>query len=309
MFWLLVSFNRKAKKLFKLLKKYDVRCIGVEESSRPLYLKRKSFFEKIKFYILNLRKFTEILRDLIFIKFNAKFEGHKYFSIHFKTGNAVIQPDQYTKTIVPINSIDHQKYLHAKMHADRLVPEKYALYLDSFMPHHNDNDLVGKTRLNADNYYRGMNDFFSQFEKKYGCQVVIAAHPSAIYDENLFDGRLILRQSTPELSKYADVVFGDCSLSVCYGILFKKPIFLLVNNEILSLYKHDPVLITIESYAAYLSQPVINIDNFDIEDLSKYFHICDEKYTSYEETFLTTKNTKQNRNFDIIKSALLKINE
>lgn len=295
-FWLLVSHNRKAGKLFKLLDMYGVKSIAIEEAPRPLYLIKKSKAQKFLFYINHPIKLFSVLMDLFFLKYSTS----NKVNIVFKTGKNTSQQDNNMLKVVSVNSIDYEKHLNAKLQNERVVNYRYALYLDSFMPHHNDNDLVGNKKLNADNYYQSLNNFFSSVEKKFSCKVVIAAHPSAIYASNPFDGRPIIRGKTAQLSQFAEVVFGDCSLSICYPILFKKPIGLLVSNEMISIYRHNSILKTIESYQSFLGRPIINIDTFEPEMLENILEIDEKKYSEYEDSFLTTSETRELKNIDII---------
>lgn len=303
-FWLLVDYNRISRRLFHILNKYGVKCISIQEASRPLFLTKKSFFKKICTYLLNPKKLYLMALDFLVYKYDKFFLKVSPTDIVFKTGSASRLPDWHAKKVVRINSIDYQKYKISSQSSKKILNYKYAIFLDSCVPFHNDHKILNRKTVNPKNYYCKLNHFFDQFENKYNLKVIISAHPSAIYEENPFGGRSIFRMLTSDLTKNAEIAFGDASLSMAYAVLYRKPIVLVVSNEILKLYHNDGWMRVFNSYHLFLKSPVVNVDKFDLNSFGDIFHIKEAVYKSYEEQFLVNDDTRGIDNIDIVKKNL-----
>ena len=90
---------------------------------------------------------------------------------------------------------EHNRKLTSTEHKNFIV------FLDQYIPFHNDNILNGQKQIDSDKYYSSLNKYFSFLEKEYGIPVIIAAHPAAIkYTiHNPYEGREILFNKSSEL--------------------------------------------------------------------------------------------------------------
>lgn len=109
----------------------------------------------------------------------------------------------------------------------------YVVYVDNFFPFHPDilkrDSRVDPARL-ALAFHASLNSFFSEVERCHGCRVVIAAHPSSVYDGNPFGGREIVHDRTCELIKGCKAACMHTSNALSFAILFDKPLALLTNG-------------------------------------------------------------------------------
>ena len=128
---------------------------------------------------------------------------------------------------VRINHPDWELYRSVRK-GERLLPYRYAVFLDEFFPLHP--DLLHFSRnykADPEAYHRAMNAFFDRYEKRTGLRVVIAAHPKSDYGEGTFGERPILKYRTVELVRDAEAVFMHSSASLTFALLFDKPLALL----------------------------------------------------------------------------------
>ena len=134
-----------------------------------------------------------------------------------------------------INHPDVNKALNLLHNNQRVVQEPYILYLDQNFPYHYElkewNPLVNFDSV-AQKHYPALNRAFSELEKKYKCKVVIAAHPTANYSINPFEGRDIIYHQTGLLVKDSIGVCMHVTNSIAYAILYDKPITLLCGESI-----------------------------------------------------------------------------
>ena len=99
------------------------------------------------------------------------------------------------------------------------------------MPFQSDFNLEKTKNVSAREYYKGLDRFFSALEKKYGTEVVIAAHPKTNTSVKSFGSRKIYRLCTAELVKDAEFVISHHSTSLSYAVLNYKPCIFIYTNE------------------------------------------------------------------------------
>ena len=206
-----------------------------------------------------------------------------------------------------INHPDYEKYLSIKDNAQRpLVEGRYVVYLDQCFPKHpslkTENPDVDFESL-APPYYDSMNRFFDKVEKLYGCEVVIAGHPIANYENNPFDGRKIIYYKTAELVASSFAVLIHCSFSVSFPILFDKPFCILSNSAIRNATE---VRNNIERFSYVFKRPIIDTDN-DV-DVEGIFHpLSREIRERYINMFFDT--TVKEKNCDIFAKHIISIHD
>lgn len=133
-----------------------------------------------------------------------------------------------------INHPDYEKYLQLK-DGKRLIEEPFIVFIDEFYPYHPDfkeiNPEMDCDKL-ATIYYRSMNHFFDEVEKRTGMKVVIAAHPIADYSDNPYNGRALYQYKTAELVRDCEYVCMHNSFCISYVALFDKPVCFVINEAI-----------------------------------------------------------------------------
>lgn len=183
---------------------------------------------------------------------------------------------------------------------------KYIVFLDQYIPYHNDNILNGQRQVCAEDYYCAINRCFSLIEKKYKLPVVVAAHPAATKYKlfNPFEGRMVIFDKTSELVKNSSFVLAHFTTAISYVVLNKKKILFLTSNAIKEIRPQT------NSYIEYLAQLLgakcLNQDTATIEDL-KIDEIDVQKYNQYKYSYLTNNHSEAKTNFqniiDLINSS------
>ncbi|MBT8567967.1 hypothetical protein G6652_04920 [Polynucleobacter paneuropaeus] len=305
-FWMIVSYNYKFSRIYRIFSKYNVKMVYMVEGNKPISPNKKKIFNII-WWANNFNKYINI----VYLKFIAYYEKLfglvNPYEIVFTSGLSLQRKANFARNVVPINSVDYDHFFSLTQRDCKLQDGAYSVYLDTYLPFHHDHAVIGRPYVEKEQYYLSLNRFFHRHEVETGSKVIIAAHPTAIYDKNPFNGRKILRLKTAELVKYANFVIADCSTSIAYAVLFKKPLIFIFDNQIISLYKNDLIMNIIQSYAKYLSATLLNVDGDYSYDFIKNIKIDEKKYKSYKMEFLTNELTCNESNFSIIKRRILEL--
>ena len=138
--------------------------------------------------------------------------------------------DKHTK-IKHIHSLDYDKYLQVRVDKERLIQEKYCVFIDQYLPYHPDGVGIGDV-VDPVRYYAELEGLFTTIEKETGLKVVIATHPRGDYTlhNDVLNKYEKFRFKTAELIRDAEFVIAQFSTSICYATIFWKPI-LLVTGE------------------------------------------------------------------------------
>ena len=159
-----------------------------------------------------------------------------------------------------INHPDFETYLSIK-DEPRLIPHKYAVFIDTFFPYHSESYLGEAIPLNIDEiaqkYYKSLNTYFQQVESKLGIPIVIAAHPYANYNENNpFENREVYYYQTARLIKDCEVACIHGSNAFSYVALYNKPVEIIINSSIKGTYFGNAAELT----ASKLHLPIYDTD-------------------------------------------------
>jgi hypothetical protein len=180
------------------------------------------------------------------------------------------------------------------------LPENFCVFLDDFLPFHPDFAITGSATVKAEEYYESVNRFFSMVESSTGLQVVIAAHPKALYEQNPFLGRLIVFNKTNALIKKSSLVLAHASTAVSFVVFHKKPLLLVSNNEI---RKTHPVLFnSMVGTSNVLGCSLVDMDSHIFVDVTN-FKVDAERYNQYMLEYLTQINVNV-ESFPILKMHL-----
>ena len=171
---------------------------------------------------------------------------------------------------------------------------RYVVYLDQYFPLHPDMeesepDINHKSM--AEPFYKSINQFFGDIEQQLDCKVIIAAHPTANYLENPFDGREIVFYKTAELVKDCVGVCMHYSSAANFVALYDKP-FVLIESEVT---KQSPAFTkSLNHFAGIVHAPIINIDK-NHENVQNLFGYLDkERKNAFLDTFCDLNNLKLN---------------
>lgn len=221
------------------------------------------------------------------------------YAITFAAGAAAIAASRHTHRVVPVNYFDYDLYVKARAApAGRMFAGPYAVFLDGNLPFHSDLALSRYPRLDAVRYYRSLNRFFDLLEHRYGCRVVIAAHPRADYDASTFAGRPTLRLVTAELVRDAEFVIAHCSTAMSYAVLNVKPLLFIHTGEMATVYRHS-LMRHMHCFARCLDAPLVNIDAVSDARGVAVAPVNADRYQRYKYEFLTSPQSEHTPTQDI----------
>jgi len=224
------------------------------------------------------------------------------FNVVFKAGTA--PSDVKSLREVPINFFDYDNYMNANKIKERIIKGPYCVFLDVNLPFHDDLKWVGLTYVDPKKYYLSLNKFFNLLEKKYKIEVVIAAHPTAKYDDKIFYGRKILKGVAPQLVKDSEFVISHHSTSISYAVLNKKPIVFIYSDDILRAYK-ETIVSFIKDFSEYLGRGMWNIDEITSAEQVVIGPVSEQKYDMYKYSFLTSKEVENKRSEEIFLEGII----
>ena len=138
------------------------------------------------------------------------------------------------KKIIYFHSNDYDNYLLFKNKLN-FKHNNYAVFLDENVPDHDDYQIANfKSPIDSEIYYKLMNNFFSEYEKKFNLNVLVAIHPKSNLEEmsKNFSNRKVFIGRTQELILNSKIVFTHCSTSRSYAILYNKPLVYLTSDII-----------------------------------------------------------------------------
>lgn len=284
--------------VYRILSKYNCDiiyctsgCLPPLSSSRLfkkiMQVSLKQIFLSLKYRYYGLLKKTNVLKPAKMIMKSCRAAECDY-----KVSDKTI--------FLGCNSGDYQKSVSTNSLLDRELDNgRYVVYIDQYLPFHNDFTLRGIKHINADVFYKSINLLFDIIEQKYKCKVVIAAHPSSMrYKVNdYFHGRKVVYNQTSEMINHSVGAITCCSTAIAFPVIKKIPVMLYTSDDIIRKYKFfDPAL-----FSQLLDLPFFNIDKD--RDFS-FRGVNVDRYNKYKYEYLTTPISEKFNNSDIIISIL-----
>ena len=284
-------------RLFRLLTKYNCSMLYIEWGAVPY--KSINRWRRLLFSLNDPQRLVKKLFYMGKAIVYKKLKLIKPFVIVCVAGKQAFEGDRYATKRIAINYADYDLYKKVKLEsATSIVEGRYAVFLDSYLPHHLDIKLAGWPPIMPTEYYASLSRFFEQLEVQYKISVVIAAHPRSDYSASKpFGGRQVYTDRTAELVKSADFVIVHSSYSQSHAVLNSKPIVFIYTNEMLAAYKHT-LMNEIFDSALYLDAAIYNIDKItQSRILIKNVNLV--RYESYKYEFLTTRETEHTTSQEI----------
>lgn len=301
------SYEWLVKDVFRLLKKYDVKTGIIARGMLPLPsmshdLSLNNVLSKLKLKkILRFgkNKFALILKKIGLIKsfdvvFYAGSESLKILGIGFEI-------DIKSAELVSINSSDYDRCLVAKS-STKKFSGRYAVFLDEYLPFHPDFEMLDIRTVESSKYYNSLNSFFLKIENKYNLKIIIAAHPKAeLYKrQDFFEEREVFFGKTVELVKDSEFVIAHMSTSIGYSVVFDKKNILTYTNDLFRVMWSQ--FNVIKYFSKTLDTPLINIDDYSIDDVEK--EINKERYNDFIYTYMTSRGNENIKSYSLVKKYL-----
>jgi Holliday junction resolvase len=221
----LVSSLRKEDKYgVFFLNMYEVRNVNYEIRLKN-YLKNVSFRKIIASIYIRMPYWLLELKQMDFVAVCGEY--------HEKNLPLGLPIGDNTK-INQFPSISYNKCMETAKYSQRLIGDKYCVFLDQYIPWHPDWEQLGikVSKEMEESYHRELREMFSYIEKNYGMKVVIASHPKGDYEKHpeAFKGFEIIRFKTTELVCGAEFVMAHSSGSISDAIILHKPVVYINNN-------------------------------------------------------------------------------
>ncbi len=170
----------------------------------------------------------------------------------------------------------------------------YAVFLDQYMPFHQDVVIRRGAHIDPDLYFSELREVFDHVKKEFGLDIIIAAHPRSDYRgrEDYYGDAKITYGVTSELIKGADIIFSNSSGANASAVIVDKPI-VLINRSATQGYAHATNLF--EEYVRLLGCSAIR-EKEDIETID-YHHIDREAYENFWKLYVMSAPQKSEKSF------------
>ena len=211
--------------------------------------------------------------------------------------------DAKTETLFA-HTLDYDLYLKNK---NMVNNNNCCIFLDQYFPY--DTDLptfTGKMvrSIKSEDYYKGLNLFFSWFEDRYRIPITIAAHPRADYQENdkRFFGRKTIKADTARLVSGAKCILTHTSTAINFAVIYRKPIIFLTNDQIESTIFGQ----TIHQIATMFNRKPINVDHLEgYRLIERDFAIKETIYQAFLSNYIKIPQTQERFFWDIVADRIL----
>ena len=280
------------RKIYKLLSDYNCYTIKIDFYANSTIKKNKALKIKQFFSIRCGKIIKSKVKAFSFLLYK------KYFKI--KGYKKILSSSDIVKRTDKINHPDYEKFRFHNV--DSIIKSEYIVFCDNFFPFHPDliNLLKYKKVPDGKSYQQTLSRFFDYLESVYKMPVIIAAHPKATYKGNEFGNRKIIRNQTVNLVKNCKMIVQHSSNSISYAILANKPIAFISTNDFEAFPQLNHFLHTL---AYSLGHNVYNLDKVPFEKVN-LLPIENNYRQKYIYTYLTSPETENKRNWDIIREII-----
>ena len=288
-------------RVFEIIKKYNGIIIDIDKDGLATHIRKKGqISSKDGVVVARIKSFLSTNRLLRKI----------YYRFHYKglLNDYCLTPAKLTyspaKKYIPMHHIKYDEHLSVQ-YEKRLIKSKYAVFLDSKIPYLSDILILrGEESVEPKKYFSLLNKLFDYVENEFNVEVIIASHPKIDYNEELFNGRKIIKYKTANLIKFSEFVMTHDSTSTMNAVLAYKPLIFLYYNEMLEKGTRDWALATIE-YSKLLGSTLVNI-----EEQSIFNVVLDRKrYQKFIYNYLVNKMKKDKSNIEIIRDFINSIKD
>ena len=180
-----------------------------------------------------------------------------------------------------------------------------AVFIDQNLPFFRDGRAFGdEPRHVAVPYFTTLDRFFSEIERRFGLDVVIAAAPSADYRAHpeAFGGRQVIYGQTPELVAKSRLVIGHRSTAMSYAVIFHKPVQIVTTEAIYGLYSQ---VFTVDTFAKEFGRPLLMIDQPQAIDFGNFFDLDRAAYDRYFDRYIKMNESRDAPLWEIVYGDLV----
>lgn len=208
--------------------------------------------------------------------------------------------DSATKNVF-LHAFDYNLYLEKNNKEAGLSGN--AVFLDSYLPFHEDDEMVGVGHwVTAQNYYPNLCRFFDYIEKEQNIRVDIAAHPRSFYEkhQDYFGKRKLSVGRTIEYVKGVKFVIAHESNAINFAVIYRKPVIFIITDEMV----RNNVAQMVYNIAFNLGKTPINIDRPFVIGWDKELAVDAQKYDIFMDRFIKKKGTPEINSWQIVANTL-----
>jgi hypothetical protein len=282
------EYNSKSGRIYRALKKFNANYYIVSDGDIPSFHFKGN--DSIELFCSQIRKIISnpsviakfIIRKLVIsmLKNGILYQRPtRIFGIQYGPAIAsyIKKLNIKNSQVIPINSRDYDRYVeYIHNHQLDSCSEDICTFIDEDLTNHPDFVISGIPPLDKIEYSSSMNRFFDLVEKITGIPVVVAAHPKSRFssDRHPYGERAFIKGNTIQLVSRSRIVIAHSSTSISFPVLLKKPILLVINNEITN---NKYILNSVMAFAAALQVKPVNIDCYrNSNKVSLEGHYCTE---------------------------------
>ena len=203
--------------------------------------------------------------------------------------------------IIRAHNFDFDDFKRCKQNKFIKKTTKNLLFLDEDFPCHSDYIRDGLSpSINVENYFKEISYCLLNLSKGFGLKPLIKLHPKA----NLKRSRKLYTipvsiEDTADLVSNADVVVAHCSTSIQLAVLFKKPLILIIPNQLES---NSVWRKSIDNFSYLLRVPAIKTS--EINTLKRIPSVNIDSYNNYREKYIKMKGSPDKFSWEIITDNL-----
>lgn len=293
------------------IKKYFILDIIIQrlikyKKSKKIYVTNTLYpYRKYKL------KFTELIKINLYKKilFKIIFKVYGYLEVksdYYFSCNEHFKPN--SNKFFHINTLVYNDYLsYLKLNQKKIINKEnnYFVFIDQMYVDHPDWIISKKNfKINPKEYYNQINIFFNKINRKYDCRIVIALHPRRQKKINELINFEQVSNKTISLISNSKGIFTHDSTSLQYAVLFKKPIYFIVNKNISNSKRMKNI--TFISYL--LDRTIVNLDKNLTIAIDKSYAINEIAYTNFINKYIKSIYALNVNSWEYIVSELKKIN-
>lgn len=275
--------------------------IGFYGVSESFYLKLRRVFGRMP-----LKACFRIVRDNLFRRIPHKYLGIKPAVYWFAGTDASLEhyyfPNDKTTKVAYLHTFDYDLYLE-KTNEKIVDSPETAVFLDSYLPFHEDDNMVGALHwVTADKYYPNLCSFFDYVEREQNIKVDIAAHPRSFYEKHpdYFNQRTLRIGQTIESIRGAKFVISHDSNALNFAVIYRKPIIFIITEEMIS----NNVAGMVYNVASWFGKKPVNIDRPLHVDWENELKMDKERYDRFLNTFIKKRGTDNINSWQIVANKL-----
>lgn len=291
--------------LSKSIANYGVCCAN--SIPVPKEMKRVSHMTRRFFDIIISHRGYDVLLKIIYFKlskYRKKLIKPATVVLSGGKNNSIKQYVINDKTeLIQIHTFDYDMYLE-----EIKLPSKdshTAVFLDNMFTIDPEMSMHNiKQKVDSQEYFYLLNNFFDYIQKELNIEVIIAAHPRSVYNSlpDCFNGRKCIKGQTIKLIRESYLVMAHYSTAINFANLFYKPIIFMSTTKMRS--TRDGYFI--KEMAEWHGKNPVEMDRLEDIDLKQEIYVDRESYENYRRSYIKDENSINEPFWEVVAKRLKK---